>query len=61
MIKARMFTEAKETVRRLGFTLTKQDGEYRVAIPGDREHQSSYYTDDLDDAVETARDMAERR
>jgi|DEB0MinimDraft_3_1074331.scaffolds.fasta_scaffold127490_2 hypothetical protein len=52
------FTEAKETVRALGFTLTKRDGEYRVAISGDRDHCASYYTDDLEDAVETARHMA---
>jgi hypothetical protein len=50
--------EAKETVRALGLTLTKRDGEYRVAVPGDREHRVSYYTDDIEDAVWTAHHMA---
>jgi hypothetical protein len=52
------FSEAKALVRPLGFTLTKRDGEYRLApihgTPASRE-AGAYYTNDLEDAVGTAR------
>jgi hypothetical protein len=40
-------------------TLGKRHGEYRVAFPNDE--ASAYYTDDLEDAVWTAKHMAARR
>jgi hypothetical protein len=46
---------AKTRVRELGFTLTKRDDEYRLALLSDKDSESSaYYTDDLNDAVATA-------
>lgn len=48
--------EAKQIVRQYGFTLTKSEGEYRV---GTGREESSYYTDDLADAVGTAKHMAQ--
>jgi hypothetical protein len=57
------FAEAKATVRALGFSLTKRDGEYRLAplsvAPPERENFACY-TDDLDDAIGTARAEAAR-
>ncbi len=57
-----LFT-AKAIVRELGFSLTRKDGEYRLApstgTPAQKEARA-YYTDDLDDAVGTARQEAAR-
>jgi hypothetical protein len=54
-------TTAKSIVAKLGFTLTKREREYRLApkagTPAEREAQS-YYGDDLDDMIATARASA---
>lgn len=49
--------DARDTVRALGLTLAKRDGEYRVNFRGGSE-DTAYYTDCLADAVDTARAMA---
>lgn len=53
--------DAKLAVRGLGFSLTKRDGEYRLApyagSPAEREAKA-YYTNDLDDAIGTALALA---
>jgi hypothetical protein len=55
--------QAKATLRALGFTLSHRDGEYRVApidgTPAQKEARANY-TDDLDDAIGTARHEAAR-
>jgi len=51
-------TEAKiKTIRELGFTVGVKDGEWRITPKGAPE-SAAYYTDDLDDALGTARLMA---
>ena len=53
--------EAKSIARRLGLTLRKvRSGEYRVNFR-DGNETSAYYTDNLEDAVKTAIEMARRR
>lgn len=56
--------EAKKLVRVYGCTLREtlreKVGEYRVNLLGGSE-DTAYYTNDLDDAVETARLMNETR
>lgn len=51
-------TQAKSTLRALGYTMTVTDGEFRIApvagTPAQKEAQA-YYTNDLGDAVSTAR------
>jgi len=44
----------------MGLTITKRDGEYRVAYQGNvtETEPSAYYTNDVNDAVATARAMA---
>jgi hypothetical protein len=51
--------EAKTAAAAVGAILTKTDGEYRVVLKGGTE-ASAYYTNDVDDAVATARAMAKR-
>lgn len=51
--------EAKQKVREYGFVLKYSDGEYEVHVPNNP--NASYFTDDRDDAVSTARDMFNRR
>lgn len=50
--------QAKLTLRALGFTMSRRDGEFRIApmdgTPAQKEARA-YYTDDLSDAVGTAR------
>lgn len=46
------------TIRDLGLTVRKTDGEYRVAFRGPNNEETAYYTNDLKDAVDTARSMA---
>lgn len=49
---------AKAAARTLGFTLSKRDGEYRLApVNGtpDQKEAQAHYTNDLDDALGTAR------
>lgn len=53
--------EAKSIARHLGFTLRKvRSGDYRVSFR-DGNGTTAYYTDDLEDAVSTAVDMARKR
>lgn len=50
---------AKSLVKLYGYTLAKVDGEYQVRV---RNHPEwNYYTDDIEDAVSTARVMFEDR
>ena len=54
-------TEAKSIARHLGLTLRKvRPGEYRVNFR-DGNETTAYYTDNLEDAVNTAVEMARRR
>jgi hypothetical protein len=48
------FNEARAILRTMGFTISSRDGEYRVCHKTWTEEQS-YYTNDLEDAVGTAR------
>lgn len=58
------FKGAQADLRALGVTLnrTAVPGEFRVALAGVRPSQGggSYYTEDLEDAVATGRDMSRR-
>ncbi len=46
---------AKAELKQIGFTLTKLDGEYRVKSATDKTPGAGYFTDDLADAVSTAK------
>ena len=49
--------EAKKVVANIGFSLSKKDGEYRVAPMGatrEMAEAQAYFTNDLDDAIKTA-------
>jgi hypothetical protein len=51
------FNEARIIIRELGMTISRRpDGEYRVNYRGACE-PTAYYTQDLDDAVGTAKEM----
>ena len=53
--------EAKSIARHLGLTLRKvRSGEYRVNFR-DGNEATAYYTDNLEDAVRTAVEMARKR
>jgi hypothetical protein len=53
--------EAKSIARHLGFTLRQvRSGDYRVNFREGNE-ATAYYTDDLEDAVNTAVEIARRR
>ena len=53
--------EAKSIARHLGLTLRKvRSGDYRVNFRDGKE-PAPYYTDDLEDAVNTAVEMARKR
>ena len=53
--------EAKLIARHLGLTLRKvRSGQYRVNFP-DADDSTAYYTDNLEDAVNTAVEMARKR
>ena len=51
--------ETFAAIRKLGLTVRKVAGEIRVAWP--RDEASAYYTNDLQDALGTARAMATRK
>ena len=56
------YREAQLEAHSLGMILRKTlHEEYRVAFPGRLSEASAYYTNDLEDAVETMRDMARRK
>ncbi|HKW13095.1 MAG TPA: hypothetical protein VJS69_01275 [Candidatus Krumholzibacteria bacterium] len=50
------FTDAVRVLARMGVTLRKKDGEFRVTLKGAGE-ASAYYTNDLADAVQTGQRM----
>jgi len=53
--------EAKSVARHLGLTLSKvRSGDYRVNFR-DGNETTAYYTDSLEDAVNTAVEMARKR
>ena len=53
--------EAKLIARHLGLTLRKlRTGNYRVNFP-DADDSTAYYTDDLEDAINVAVEMARKR
>lgn len=45
--------QAKEKLKTISYSLSKKDGEYRINSIGGKE-ATAYYTNDLDDAVNTA-------
>jgi hypothetical protein len=47
-------------LKKLGLTVRKSDGEFRVAYPGLNSEASAYYTEDLLDLLNTGRAMAAR-
>lgn len=54
-------SEAKTAMSSIGISLTKTDGEYRVAFKGtkrDDTYSEAYFTNDIADAVATGRAMA---
>jgi hypothetical protein len=59
--KAMTLQEAKSIARHLGLTLRLlRSGNYRVNLR-DGNETTAYYTDDLEDAVNTAVEMARKR
>jgi hypothetical protein len=59
--KAMTLQQAKSIARHLGLTLRKvRSGDYRVNFR-DGNETTAYYTDNLEDAVNTAVDMARKR
>ncbi len=51
--------DAKTVIAALGLSFRKTEyGEFRVALRIENNEASAYYTDDLQDAVDTARRMA---
>ena len=53
--------EAKLIARHLGLTLRKvRSGDYRVNFP-DADDSTAYYTDNLEDAINAAVEMARKR
>jgi len=54
-----VLARARMILRALGIVIRREDGEFRVNFRGGDE-ATAYYTDDLDDAVETGQDMARR-
>lgn len=49
---------AKDVARTYGYSIRKRDGEYLVDRIGAREGRATYYTNDLSDALDTAKAMA---
>jgi hypothetical protein len=59
-LRAMTLQEAKSIARHLGLTLRKvRSGDYRVTFR-DGNESGAYYTDNLEDAVNTAVEMARR-
>jgi len=59
MDKRMTVAEARKAIQALGLTLRYLGGEYRVDFRySHRQHDTAYYTNDLEDAVGTARLMA---
>jgi hypothetical protein len=56
---ATTIAEARERLARVGYSLRKKDGEFEV-FPKGKPGPLSYFTNDLDDAVGTARAEVER-
>jgi hypothetical protein len=52
--------EARAQVRPLGFSLKSREGEYLLTPWGEREGSRTYYTHDLGDAVDTARQASSK-
>jgi hypothetical protein len=48
----------KRAIRNLGLSVRRVDGEWRVALPGNDQEASAYYTTDNADAYHTAHRMA---
>jgi hypothetical protein len=62
--KRTTLADARAAVRALGFTLSRRDGEYRLAPQAGRpsvKEAQAHYTDDIDDAIGTAQQEARRR
>lgn len=62
--KRTTMAEARTAVRALGFTLSVRDREYRLAPVAGTARQKedrAHYTDDIDDAIDTAQQEARRR
>ena len=56
-----MTLKAKSIARHLGLTLRKvRSGDYRVNFP-DADDNTAYYTDNLEDAINAAVEMARKR
>lgn len=55
--------DALNAIRWLGFHARVRDGEYRVTYgrTNDEREDNAYYTDDPQDALDTARHMAKER
>jgi hypothetical protein len=51
--------QARTALQEIGYTIKKEDGEYRVNLSGGNE-ATAYYTEDLNDAVNTAQFEARR-
>jgi len=62
-VKGMTLGRAREHLREHGMHIRRTDGgDFRVAHPGgEKSEASAYYTNDLDDAVETGKDMARRK
>ena len=61
LVRTMTLQKAKSIARHLGFTLRKvRSGDYRVNFR-DGNETTAYYTDNLEDAVNTALEMARKR
>lgn len=54
------FEAARDAIRTIGCSLRLKGGEYRVNFFGGKE-ETAYYTNDLSDAIETAKAMIDRK
>ena len=51
------YTTARKTLRAVNMCIRRFDGEYRVQLAESNREETAYYTDDLQDAVDTGLDM----